>query len=102
MDSLCVSAGSFLFGWHKEFQFVNFVDPTVAAPRDVLQEMLVYEILQNLQENTYAKVSFQSEACNFIKKESLAHVFSREFCEIYKNIFLSEHLWTTASDQMAP
>ena len=29
------------FIWHKEFQFVNFVDPTEAAPRDVLQEMLV-------------------------------------------------------------
>ena len=27
------------------------------------------------------------EACNFIKKETLAQVFSCEFCEIYKNIF---------------
>ena len=27
------------------------------------------------------------EACNFIKKETLAHVFSCEFCEISKNIF---------------
>ena len=27
------------------------------------------------------------EACNFIKKETLAQVFSWEFCEIYKNIF---------------
>ena len=26
-------------------------------------------------------------ACNFIKKESLAQVFSGEFCEISKNIF---------------
>ena len=26
-------------------------------------------------------------ACNFIKKESLAQVFSSEFCEIFKNIF---------------
>ena len=25
------------------------------------------------------------EACNFIKKETLAQVFSCEFCEIYKN-----------------
>ena len=25
------------------------------------------------------------EACNFIKKENLAQVFSCEFCEIYKN-----------------
>ena len=27
------------------------------------------------------------EAYNFIKKETLAHVFSCEFCEISKNIF---------------
>ena len=26
-------------------------------------------------------------ACNFIKKETLAQVFSCEFCEIYKNTF---------------
>ena len=31
----------------------------------------------------------------FIK--SLAQVFSCEFCEISKNTFFTEHLWTTAS-----
>ena len=36
-------------------------------------------------------------ACNFIKKEILAQVFSREFCKISKNTFFTEHLWTTAS-----
>ena len=33
----------------------------------------------------------------FIKKESLAQVLSCEFCEISKNTFFTEHLWTTAS-----
>ena len=28
-----------------------------------------------------------SKACNFIKKETLAQVFSCEFCEIFKNTF---------------
>ena len=37
------------------------------------------------------------QACNFIKKETLALVFSCEFCEISKNAFFTEHLWTTAS-----
>ena len=36
-------------------------------------------------------------ACNFIKKESLAQVFSCECCEISKNTFFTEHVWTTAS-----
>ena len=37
------------------------------------------------------------QACNFIKKETLAQVFSCEFCEISKNSFLTEHLRATAS-----
>ena len=32
-----------------------------------------------------------------LKKEALAKLFSCEFYEIYKNPFLTEHLWTTAS-----
>ena len=27
------------------------------------------------------------QACNFIKKETVAQVFSCEFCEIFKNTF---------------
>ena len=41
-----------------------------------------------------------SWACNFIKKETLAQVFSCEFCEISKNNFFTEHLWTTAPEQI--
>ena len=37
------------------------------------------------------------EVCSFIKKETLAQVFSYEFCEISKNTSFTEHLWTTAS-----
>ena len=39
---------------------------------------------------------YRPEACNFIKKETLAQVFSCEFCEIFKNNFFTEHLRTTA------
>ena len=43
------------------------------------------EISQNSQENN----------CDFliIKKETLAQVFSCEFCEISKNTYFIEHLW---------
>ena len=37
------------------------------------------------------------QACNFVKKENLAQVFSYEFCEISKNTFFTEQLWVTAS-----
>ena len=33
----------------------------------------------------------------FSKKETLAQVFSCEFCKIPKNTFFTEHLWKTAS-----
>ena len=50
------------------------------------------EILQNLQKKTYARVFFltkkRSQACNFIRKETLAQVFSCEFYEISRNTFV--------------
>ena len=42
---------------------------------------MFWEILQNSQESTYARV------CNFIKNKTLAQVFSSEFWKISKNIF---------------
>ena len=62
---------------------------------------LFLKISQKSQENTCARVSFlkklQDSTCNYIKKETLAQVFSRDFCEIFKNIFFTDHLRTTAS-----
>ena len=40
----------------------------------------------------------ETQAFNFIKIETLAHLFSYEFCEISKNTFFTEHLWETASE----
>ena len=52
------------------------------------------EISQNSQENTCTGVSFlrklRTLACNFIKKETLAQVFSCEFCEISESTFFTE------------
>ena len=43
-------------------------------------------------------IKLQAEVCNFIKKETPAQVFSCEFCEHFKNTFLTEHLLITASE----
>ena len=53
------------------------------------------EILKNSQENTSARVYFliKLQACNFAKKQTLAQVFSCEFCKISKITFFSEYLW---------
>ena len=52
------------------------------------------ETWQNLPQNTCARVSLliKLQACNFIERETLAQVFCCEFCEIFKNTFLTEHL----------
>ena len=42
-------------------------------------------------------VGLRPQACNFIKKETLAQVFSCEFCEISKDTFFTEHFQATAS-----
>ena len=69
-----------------------------AATRSVLWQKVFLEILQNSLENTCARVSFliklQALACNDNKKETL--VFSCEFCKMFKNTFLTEHLRETA------
>ena len=36
-------------------------------------------------------IKFQAEACSLTKKETLAQLFSGEFCKFSKNIFLTEH-----------
>ena len=47
------------------------------------KELILLQILQNSQKNTCTRVSFliklQASARNFIKKEILAKVFSRNF-----------------------
>ena len=67
--------------------FISFIISftTEAATRGVLQKKLLLKMLQNSQENTCARV-------NFIKKETLAQVFSCDFCEIFKKTFFTEHL----------
>ena len=68
----------------------------VSCKKDVLRNFT------KLQESNCARVSFlmKLQACNFIKKENLAQVFSREFCEISKNTFFHRIVLVAASDFM--
>ena len=44
----------------------------------------------------FAKFTGKHQAYKFNKNETLTQVFSCEFSEIFKNTFLTEHLWATA------
>ena len=66
-----------------------------SSHRSCSVKKVLLEISQNSQEKTCARVSFLIKlqaSGNFIKKETLARVFSCEFCEIYQTTFLTEHL----------
>ena len=53
--------------------------------------------LKNFTKFTGKHLCQSLRACNFIKKETLAQLFSCEFCQIFKNIFFTEQASTTAS-----
>ena len=59
--------------------------------RDVLRNVAKFTGKHLFQSLFFNKVVGQ--ACNFIKKETLAQVFSGEFCEIFENTFCTEHIW---------
>ena len=60
--------------------------------RNIFREM-VRPLLQKIKN---VKLPEENSAENLLK-ETLAQVFSREFCEIFKNTFFTEHLRTTVS-----
>ena len=66
-----------------------------AVVRICSAKKVLLNILQNSQENACVRVFFFNRArpAILLKRETLAQVFSSEFCEIYKNIFFMEHLW---------
>ena len=47
---------------------------------------------KHLCQGLFFIIKLQDEACNFVIKESLAQVFSYEFCKISKNTFFTEPL----------
>ena len=56
------------------------------------------ETSQNSEENTYVRVSlYQGLKPATLLKQSLAQVFSCEFCGIFKNTFFAEYLRATDS-----
>ena len=59
------------------------------------------KISQNSQENICPSVSFliklRAWGPQLYKKETLAQVFSYEYCKSFKKTYFEEHLWTAAS-----
>ena len=82
---------------HQTIMLENiFFHGTEAVVRRCSVKTVFLKISQNLQENASAKISFliklQASTCIFIQKETLTHVFSCEFCKIFKSTIFIEHL----------
>ena len=90
------SVMQFLFIYIQCFYFHLIIYLYVRDAEAVVRKCSVKEvflkILQNSQENTCARASFLIKL-QFIKKQTLAQVFSCEFCELFKNTFFIENHW---------
>ena len=84
------------------FVIFRFLESYRSSSPEVFYKKCVLKYFENSQENTCARVSFlimlQTKTCNFIKKKSLAQMFSCEFFEIFKNTFLYRTPLAAASD----
>ena len=82
----------------------SFLQEIITSKKDKRNILLLQTALLARDKYEVAKrkpiVGYDSRrawACNFIQRQALAQVLSCKFCEIFKNTFFTEHLWTTAS-----
>ena len=87
----------FKFRSLSEKKGFTFVQNVLLLDVFLMFKLLKYSLLVLQKQPPEVFYNKRPEACNFIKKETLAQVFSCEFCEISKNTFFTEHLRTTAS-----
>ena len=81
------------------FRFlVRNVIQKAQMPRILLSQIAFKIIYHN--STFWRSVILSTEATAEVFAKTLAQVFSCEFCEISKNTFFTEHLWTTASVSM--
>ena len=68
---------------------VNFYSPLLRIILTQIDKQLI-KLVELMAQN-------KLRPATLLKKETLAQVFSCEFCKMFKNTFLTEHLRTTAS-----
>ena len=72
----------FLLGIVSRFHFEKHPSPRYSY------EKMFWKYAANLQENTHAELWYPPQTSNYIRKETLAQVFSCGFWEIFKNTFI--------------
>ena len=89
---------SLLIGYSEKY---NFHKKQKQPPELFCQKVVIRNFIKftgkHLGQSLFFKQSCRPQACNFIKKETLAKVFSCEFCEIFNNTFFHRTLMVAAS-----
>ena len=96
MSKTCVNYPTIFLSNHSIFLpfLFNFLFTTKCMKNYIkiwglLRPQVTY---QPHSKGTLRNSRLEAEACNFIKKETLAQLYSCEFCEIFQNTFFTEHL----------
>ena len=77
--------------------FIEFHHFTEAVTGDVLQKRCCWKFC-NIHRKTLALESlYGPSSLQFYQKETPTMMFLREYCKIFKNTYIEEHLRTTAS-----
>ena len=83
---------NFTISTEKHLHQRHFLDKAASPKKGILENFAIFTGKHLRQSLFFNKV----KACNFIKKETVAQVFSCEFCEISKSTFFTVHVWMTA------
>ena len=95
---------SLFYLFQKEVPYINFRKaylgscqtftrssrPEVCCKKGVIRNFVKFTGKHLCQSLSFL-TKLQAQTCNFIKKETLAQLFSCEFCEISTNTFFTEH-----------
>ena len=94
-----MSAGMKLTVWIKLESILDPFNPKIF--RNSVYRLDMHDAWGERNANLHLKENFTQD-CNFIKKETLAQLFSCEFCKISKNIFYYKTPLVAASDSFKP
>ena len=85
--------------WIKLESILDPFNPKIS--RNSVYRLDIHDAWGERNANLHLKENFTQD-CNFIKKETLAQVFSCEFCKISKNTFYYKTPLVAASDSFKP
>ena len=86
------------FQFFPKYTCTKFQSSGAVARRCSIKKVVLKNFAKFTEKHLCQSLFLIKLTCDFIKKETLAQVFSCQFCDIFKNTFFTEHLRATASE----